>query len=140
MSVLDHILNHPHYPTGNVLAKQATNAASILWSVLVLANENALHRTAYVEVTKYVHENVIASALLILSVIQFAWLSFRWPPIPFGFLGYGLQFGWWLGICALICQQSPVQPTALTGTALIATLAAFAFTSGRRGEGDGGAA
>lgn len=136
MTFLDHILRNPYYRTGAVLAKQATNGSTLFWAMLVLIYDNAIGRTGYSEVVAYVHEDAIAAFLGVISLAQLVWLAAKWKPVIWGSFGYAVQCGWWFLVCALVAQQHPPHVTALTGTSLMATLAAFAFVSGKREDGE----
>src|SRR6187551_1814690 len=97
-----HILAHPYYHTGSVLAKQATNLASIVWALVVLTNENALGPTAYGSLTHCIHEDAIAGILLIVSFVQATWLVLKLRPMSYGLIGYAFQSAWWIAAATMV--------------------------------------
>jgi len=142
--MMHRILTNPNYHSGSLICKMSVNAATALWSLIVLSAPNAIARPSYAQVATYVKEDAIAAVLLFISISQTICLWAHWNPMRFGSLGYLAQLLWWTGVLTLVVidwiRVGLVQPTATMGVALVSVLAAYAFISGpKRGTNGIGA-
>lgn len=143
--MLDPFAN-PHYLAGSVLARLAVNAATLLWSVIVVAKRDTLTSagSAYAWIGEYVHEDALAAAFGALALVQTIWLLSHFPPMQIRGMrlcsvGYGVMAaGWSFVLFNIILGARPIQPTSTACVSVIVALALFAFVSNARGEGDGG--
>lgn len=130
-------LRNPHYKIGGLICKMSVNYATALWSLVVLCNQDAISRAAYAKVAMYVHEDIIASVLMSISIAHTVCLSAQWRPFRMSSMGYLLMLVWWTIVLVLILlAPGPLPPTALMGVSLLTVLAAYAFISGPRRGGD----
>lgn len=135
------ILRNPYHAPVAKVCKVATIAPTMLWSVMVLCKHDAFAPTAYAQLARYMHEDVIAGAILALSSLQLYWLWAWCKPFRFCALGYGALWAWWTAVLVfVVLTPGPLQITVITGVSLLVALAAIAFVSGPRRGVNGGAA
>lgn len=115
-----------------MLARYATNAATIFWSLIVLSRPNALLTagSSYSWIVTYLDENWIAGFLLALAMVQITWLILDRRPLRYGAWGHGLLAFFWgfIGL-SIYFNAAIMYPTPGALTPVLFGLAFYAFVS-----------
>lgn len=120
--------NRNHAPAA-ITCKLGTILATSIWSLLVICKPDALALTPYDRVV-FGYPRIAGTVLLVISALQVYWLWAHCNPFRFCFLGYGVQFGLWIGMLILLLFDSPRDPAAVAGAGTVVCLAWWAFVSG----------
>ncbi len=123
------IFTNPHFRAVNVFSKLVTNGACIVWAIVIVLSQDALSRTSYRWIANYVHEDLLAASVMLLSIAQVVGLLMRLAPRRFGNFGYGVMMTWWLFVWYSVLIYEPTPPTALAGVSAIVACAVFACIS-----------
>lgn len=136
------LLHNPHQYAAAVLAKLGINFATILWSVIVLAREDALGKLpGYARLTSLFHEDVVAAGLLVISIIASARLFTKARPMALGAIVYGLLCLYWLFLWSLLVidiwnGMTPLRPGQFSTLTLTALCGLFAFIANPKRPND----
>lgn len=137
------LLDNPYQYSGQVVAKLSVNLATMIWALVVLLKPDALARwPAPLFVDNPICENILAGALLLLTVIATIRLVYKASPRKLGACVYGIFLLLWLYTLAtlLIAVQTGItaaRPGQLAGVAVVTILAVFAFVSNPKRHRDG---
>lgn len=131
------IWRHPHHYAASIVAKLATNAATLIWSMIVLAKPNALDPirfSFYQLMLDYAPEDVYAWGAIVLSLSGIYRLLAKSTPHWWGGIGYALQMIFWMYVAFTYVLLSPLPLRPATGAWIIvgAFLAIYAFVANPR--------
>lgn len=131
---LDRFFTNPYHIAGPILARIVVNGTTVYWASLVLYKRDALVSSGarYAGVTSYVHEDLLAVALGLISALQLIslWRHREWT--AFDNFGYALlSLCWGYAYFSNITNPGPLQTTSASTTAALALLALYAFLDGR---------
>ncbi len=133
------ILANPYFRSGSIVAQLAVNAATLLWSTIVLWRREALIGSGdpYGWIIVYVDEQHIALVLYTLCLVQVGWLILKLPPfewrrLPVGSFGYLALSVWWAFVTANAVLIWSVQPALTAAGATVCALALFGFLANAR--------
>lgn len=129
------LLQNPYQFSAVITAKVAVNVASLIWSTIVIYKENALASTFiyYGNITRFLSEDIFASILLAISLIQLIRLVFRSKPIMIGGIGYAILTLFWMYIWwNIIVSIGPIQPASFSAVTVLVALSIYAFVANPR--------
>lgn len=137
--MLRDLLRNPHQYAAAILAKICVNLATMIWSVIVLSDRDALSRWPGYSIIHAFDfygnvggERVLAIALLIMSIFGLLHLIRRSVPIPIGSLLYAAMLLVWLYVWfSIIFYSHEVYsgPSQFASVTIVTALAVFAFIS-----------
>lgn len=127
-------LRHPYYKPTVVLARACANIATLIWSIVVVIQKDALvtAHTSYAWIDSVVPEDLIAWCFGMVALSQTAWLLLCLPPVRFGSIGYGVQAFSWTFVWISMLMATPIPPTGAACVPIIAGLAIYGFISNPR--------
>lgn len=137
------LLDNPYQYSGQVIAKLSVNAATMMWSVVVLLKDDALARwPGNLAPARTVNEDVAALVFLVLSVIATARVVLKRPTLNMGACIYGMFLALWLYTwitlaIAVAHGITAARPGQIAGVSLVLALAIFAFVSSPKRGRDG---
>lgn len=129
------LLHNPYQYSGQVIAKMCVNAATIVWSFVVLWKDDALAAWPSPRfIVGALGENFVAGLFLLLASVATLRLLFRSAPLILGSCVYGAFLMLWLYtlstlIIAISSGITSLRPGQLAGVIVVTALAAFAFVS-----------
>lgn len=131
------IWQHPHHYAAGLVAKLATNVATMLWAAIVLSKVNALDPTRfsfYQFMIDYGNEDMYAGAALVFSIGGIYRILAKSKPHWWGGVGYAVQAAFWIYIAITYVFLSPLPLRPATGAWLVvgAILSAYAFVANPR--------
>ena len=128
------ILHNPYHYCGAIIARVSVNIATIIWSLVVLANKDALAPTPYGELmTRYVHEDVWAAFFLAIASLMLYRIIRKSRPHAVGIIGYLiLLIAWGYVEIVMLLVQRPFFPTAVATVSVITVLALYGFVANPR--------
>lgn len=133
------LLDNPHHYAGAIVARVIVNVATIIWSVVVLAESNALAVTPYGRImTAYVREDIWAAAFLALACALLWRVVAQCKPHPLGAVGYLAILALWAFVdVVLLLVQRPLYPTSISWVTAGCVAALWAFIANpKRGGRD----
>ena len=128
------IFANPYHHSGAMLARTATNTATIIWALLVLWNDEALGPTPYGKyLTGWFHEDWWAVFFLVISSFMLWRLIRKHKPHSVGIVGYGLLGAAWLYVdVVFLFFQRPIYPTSTAWITVGTALALYGFIANPR--------
>lgn len=117
--------------SGVIMAKLAVNIASFIWATIVLFKPDALISfKGYSGLTYYVHEDVVAGLLILISSLQFYRLVTCAKPISVGISGYAILTLFWMYVWwNILIQPGPIWPASLATVSTLVCLSIYAFVA-----------
>ena len=131
------IWNHPYHYAASIVAKLATNAATVIWAIHVLIDPTALSLgrfSYYGLMLEVAPARAWALAAILLSLFGIWRLWRKSPPIWLGAVGYAVLMLFWSYIALAInfLMERPVPPAGAACIAVVAILSVYAFVSNPR--------
>ena len=128
---------NPHHLSGVIFASFLTNSVTIFWSLIVLSKSDTLSNSGsrYAWVTEYIHENVLASILLMVASASMYGLWTHRRPSALTNVYAGILSAWWTFVFVWnFISPGPIYSTATSLSAGIAFAAFYAFLDGHVDE------
>lgn len=124
------VFRNPYHLSGVVFSMLMTNSATLIWAGIVLWNRDTLQTSGsrYAFVTQYIHENVLASIVGSIAVLNLICLVRHEKPTWLRNFGYGvLSLCWGFVFWWNVIGEGPIfaTATALSGPVAFASLYAF---------------
>lgn len=131
------IWRHPHHYAASIVAKLATNAATLIWALVVLAKPNALNPNRfsfYQLMLDFAPEDVYAWTAIALSLIGILRIVMKATPHWWGGIGYFVQMIFWMYIAYTytVLSSLPLRPATAAWLLVGALLAIYAFVANPR--------
>ena len=122
---------NPFHAPGVIIARLAVTGATMIWSLIVLSNTDALSVTRYGHMlAAVVRENVVAVVFLAISGTLFYRILAHSEPRKLAVSGYGsLVVGWGFVEYMLLLSPGPLQPTAVSWVSVGLILAIYSFVA-----------
>lgn len=134
-ALLPRLLDNPYQYSGQVVSKLCVNVATAIWSSIVIWKTDALVTwPGSASLFLWIHEDLVALLLLILSFSATLRLLFRSAPLRIGACVYGVFLLLWLYtwstlIVAVSTGVTQLRPGQIAGVTIVTALAMFAFIS-----------
>lgn len=122
---------NPFHAPGVIIARLAVTGATMIWSLIVLSNADALSVTRYGHMlAAIVPENVTAVVFLAISGVLFYRIIAHSEPRKLAVAGYGaLVVGWAFVEYMLLLSPGPLFPTSVSWTSIGLILAVYSFVA-----------
>lgn len=134
------IWRHPYHYAASLIAKLATNVATLIWAVVVLSSDNALlpdRFSFYATMTNIMSEDYWATVALAFAGFGAFRLLSKAPPVWWGAIGYGLQMIFWTYLAiAYAASGISLRPATTAWLTVGALLSVYAFASNPRARND----
>jgi hypothetical protein len=136
------LFQNPYHLSGVVFAMLMTNAATLIWSGIVLSKTNTLMASGsrYAFVTTYINEDLLASIVGAIAILNIVCLVRHEKPSWLRNIGYGvLSLCWGFVFWWQVFGDGPIYATATALSGPMAFASLYAFLDGHldRGDGDG---
>lgn len=133
------ILDHPYWGSGALIAKTAVSAASIIWGVLALIQNDPLEPAEfpfYMSLVWLMPADHWAFGAIIIGAMAQWRLMTKQPPVPWGALGYFAMLVFWayLAVSNFTVGLS-IRPARTASVCVIGMLALYAFLTNPRKHG-----
>lgn len=129
------LLSNPYHYSGAIVARLAVSVATIIWSVIVLLQTDALARWPGASViTRYIHEDAFAWFMMVISIMAIYRIVRQSKPIKLGACIYAVMALLWAYtfaslMVAIHYGETILRPGQVSAILAVTVLALFAFIS-----------
>lgn len=125
------IFDNPYHYSAVIASRIAVSIATFIWSLIVLIKINALGTfVTYAIILQYIHEDVVAAFLMIISVGNIYRLVRQCRPVFIGISSYAILTLFWMYVWwGIVINPGPIWPASFSSVSVIVILSLYAFIS-----------